>query len=66
LFFGEEQILIPPGEAADFQVEIVAKTPGDYSGEYFAVLLVGLNSKAMPRGIPEVTEEFFLVVLAEE
>lgn len=66
LFFGEEQILIPSGEAADFQVEIVAKTPGDYSGEYFAVLLVGLNSKAMPRGIPEVTEEFFLVVLAEE
>ena len=47
LFFGEEQILISPGEAADFQVEIVAKTPGDYTGEYFAVLLVGLNSKAM-------------------
>lgn len=66
LFFGEEQILIPPGEAADFQVEIVAKTPGDYTGEYYAVLLVGLNSKAMPRGIPEVTEEFFLVVLADE
>ena len=66
LFFGEEQIRIPPGGIAEFEVEIVANTPGDYTGEYYAVLLVGLNSRAMPRRIPEVTEEFFLVVLAEE
>ncbi len=66
LFFGEEQIVIPPKQSVDLQVEIVANTPGDYTGEYYAVLLVGLNSKAMPRGIPEVTEEFFLVILSEE
>jgi len=66
LFFGEEQIHILPGETADMQVEIIANTPGDYSGEFYAVLLVGLNSKAMPRKIPEVTEAFFLVVLAAD
>ena len=66
LFFGEEQIHILPGGTAEFEVEIVANNPGDYTGEYYAVLLVGLNSKAMPRGIPEATEEFFLVVLTEE
>jgi hypothetical protein len=66
LFFGEEQTRIPPGQSADFSVGIVANAPGDYAGEYYAVLLVGLNSKAMPRGVPEVTEELFLVVLAEE
>ena len=65
LFFGEEQTHIPPGGTAEFEVEIVANNPGDYTGEYYAVLMVALNSKARPRGIPEVTEELFLVVLKD-
>lgn len=44
----------------------MANTPGDYSGEYYAVVLVGMNSNAMPRKIPEVTKEIFLVILAED
>lgn len=64
LFFGEDQIIVPPGETTQAHVEIVANTPGDYTGEFYAVLLVGMNSKAMPRKIPEVTEDIFLVILS--
>jgi len=66
LFFGEEQTHIPPGEMAEFEVEIVANEPGDYTDTYYAVQVVGLNSKATPKKIPEATETFFLVILAEE
>ena len=66
LFFGEQQIQIPPEETADFQIGIVANIPGDYTGDYYAIPLVGLNSKAMPRKIPDVNERIFLVILSEE
>lgn len=65
LFFGEEQIHILPDQAVDLQVGIVANIPGDYTDEYYAVLMVGLNSKAMPRKIPEVSKKIFLVILSE-
>jgi len=64
IFFGEDQLMIPPGDSTRVQVEVIANTPGDYAGDYYAVLLVGVNSKAMPRKIPEVTEEIFLVILS--
>ena len=66
LFFGEEQTHLLPGETAYFEVDIVANAPGDYTDTYYAVLVVGLNSKATPKKIPEATETFFLVILAEE
>jgi hypothetical protein len=66
LFFGEEQIHIPSGEKVDIHVEIVANTPGDYSDTYYAVLMVGLNSTAMPRKVPEDSKDIFLVILAQE
>lgn len=66
LFFGEDQTHILPGETAYFEVEIVANQPGDYTDNYYAVLMAGVNSKARPKKIPEATEDFYLVILAEE
>ncbi len=66
LFFGEEQTKILPGQTAEFEVEIVANIPGDYAADYYAVLMVGLNSEAMPRRIPEITKEIFLVIQPED
>ena len=67
LFFGEEPIVIPPGESFTAWVEIVANVSGDYSDEFFVTVFMDLQrTEATPGAFIDHSKKFLLVILPEK
>ena len=66
LFFLQKPLEIPAGEGATFTLDIVANKPGDYTSDFSVVLFVDAGSTAVPRSIPALDQEIYMVIFPPE